>query len=70
MEALKGLADLRSNRDATNASAALDGIRAACHSDANLLKAFVTAAHADCTLGEISQILREEFGDYIEPKIL
>ncbi|MDE0904531.1 MAG: methylmalonyl-CoA mutase family protein [Planctomycetota bacterium] len=70
VEALKGLAGLRSNRDATNASAALDGIRAACHSDANLLKAFITAAHADCTLGEISQILREEFGDYIEPKIL
>jgi len=70
VEALKGLAELRSNRDATKASAALDGIRAACHSDANLLKAFITAAHADCTLGEISQILREEFGDYIEPKIL
>ena len=69
-ESLKGLASLRADRDATRATAALDEIRAACNSSANLLQAFITAAHADCTLGEISQVLRDEFGDYIEPKIL
>ena len=69
-EAFKGLASLRADRNATRATAALDEIRTACNSKANLLQAFITAAHADCTLGEISQVLRDEFGDYIEPKIL
>lgn len=69
-EALKGLNDLRAQRDATKATAALDGIRVACHTTDNLLEKFILAAHADCTLGEIAQVLREEYGDYIEPKIL
>jgi len=69
-EALKGLKSLREERDGDRASAALDGIRKACHRSENLLEKFILAAHADCTLGEISQVLREEFGNYIEPKIL
>ena len=36
----------------------------------NLLERFVSAAHAYCTLGEIAGVLREEFGEYKEPKIL
>ncbi len=31
---------------------------------------FVAAAHAYCTLGEICGVLREEFGEYKEPKTL
>jgi methylmalonyl-CoA mutase N-terminal domain/subunit len=30
----------------------------------------VAAAHADCTLGEIADCLREVYGEYKEPKIL
>ena len=36
----------------------------------NLLERFVAAAHAGCTLGEIASVLRREFGEYKEPRIL
>jgi methylmalonyl-CoA mutase N-terminal domain/subunit len=64
------LAALRSSRDAAAAQDALDSVRAACKDGSNLLERFIKAAHADCTLGEIAQVLREEFGKFQEPKIL
>ncbi len=64
------LAALRKRRDAKGAADALDGVREACRADDNLLERFVAAAHANCTLGEIADVLREEFGEYKEPKIL
>jgi len=64
------LATLRRKRDAKQAKAALDGVRDACRSQDNLLERFVAAAHAWCTLGEIADVLRAEFGHYEEPKIL
>ena len=65
-----GLAELRRKRDATKAKRALDEIHDACKGQDNLLERFVAAAHADCTLGEIANMLRAEFGHYKEPKIL
>jgi len=64
------LADLRKRRDARAAKDALDAVRAACRDGSNLLERFVAAAHAWCTLGEIAGVLREEFGEYHEPRIL
>ena len=64
------LAELRRQRDSARATSALDDIRSACHDGGNLLERFVAAAHADCTLGEIADVLRTEFGEYKEPKIL
>jgi methylmalonyl-CoA mutase N-terminal domain/subunit len=64
------LAALRKKRDAKKAKDAIDGVRAACRSKDNLLERFVTAAHAYCSLGEIAGVLREEFGEYKEPKTL
>ena len=64
------LAELRRRRDSKRAQAALDSVREACLDGSNLLERFVAAAHADCTLGEISGVLREEFGQYKEPGIL
>jgi len=64
------LAELRAKRDAKKAKGALDAIHDACKSKDNLLERFVAAAHAWCTLGEIADVLREEFGEYEEPKIL
>lgn len=69
-EARANLARLRAERDPQRAEAALQAIRTGCHDGSNLLERFVAAAHADCTLGEIAQVLREEFGEYVEPKIL
>ncbi len=70
IEARAHMAALRRDRDAAGAQAALDAIRAGCHSKANLLELFIAAAHAACTLGEIAQVLRDEYGEYHEPKIL
>jgi methylmalonyl-CoA mutase N-terminal domain/subunit len=64
------LADLRRRRDGKKAQRALDDVRDACRGDDNLLERFVAAAHADCTLGEIADVLRAEFGVYKEPRIL
>jgi methylmalonyl-CoA mutase N-terminal domain/subunit len=64
------LASLRKKRDAKKAKRELDLIHDACKSGGNLLERFVAAAHADCTLGEIADVLRQEFGEYKEPKIL
>jgi methylmalonyl-CoA mutase N-terminal domain/subunit len=64
------LAALRKRRDARQAKAALDAVRGACRGKENLLERFVAAAHAYCTLGEIAGVLREEFGEYKEPKTL
>lgn len=61
---------LREKRDDAKASAELDAIRKACHDGGNLLERFIAAAHAECTLGEIAQVLREEFGEFQEPSIL
>ncbi len=68
------LAELRRKRDARAARRELDAVREACRDpsrpDGNLLERFVAAAHAYCTLGEIADVLREEFGEYEEPMIL
>jgi methylmalonyl-CoA mutase, N-terminal domain len=74
-EQCERLAKLRARRDAKRAKAALDAIRDAAKGKPNepgnnLLERFVVAAHADCTLGEIADVLRAEFGHYKEPKIL
>ena len=63
------LAELRSRRDARTAKRELDAVREACRDGSNLLERFVAAAHADCTLGEIADVLRAEFGEFHEPKI-
>ena len=70
IEARANMAKLRSERDSAKAAAAIAAIRAGCHNQANLLELFIDAAHAHCTLGEIAQVLRDEFGEYHEPKIL
>jgi methylmalonyl-CoA mutase N-terminal domain/subunit len=69
-EQCERLARLRQRRNGKQAQSALDDVRDACRDGGNLLERFVTAAHADCTLGEIADVLREEFGLYQEPKIL
>jgi methylmalonyl-CoA mutase, N-terminal domain len=66
----KRLAELRDWRDEEHVRHELDLVRQACRDGGNLLERFVAAAHAYCTLGEIADVLRQEFGRYKEPKIL
>jgi methylmalonyl-CoA mutase, N-terminal domain len=58
------LARLRRDRDGEAVRAALEAIRAAARAGENLLPPMVTAVKALATLGEISDVLREEWGSY------
>ncbi|MGH7149366.1 MAG: acyl-CoA mutase large subunit family protein, partial [Planctomycetota bacterium] len=67
---VKRLRRLRSTRNKGKVRSALDGVRRACREEENLMPRFLEAAHAYATLGEICDVLREEFGEYREPRIL
>ncbi len=58
------LADLKKTRDAQSASHAREAVRAAAAGSDNLLPPIIQAAKASVTLGEISDVLREEWGTY------
>ncbi|HZJ10957.1 MAG TPA: methylmalonyl-CoA mutase family protein, partial [Trueperaceae bacterium] len=64
------LGRVRSERDATKAAAALDELRAAAKAGRNTMPAFMSCAHAFCTLGEQMDVLREVHGVYQEPVLI
>src|SRR5688572_24566046 len=57
------VASVRASRDAATSRACLDAIRDAAHSDANLVPLVIAAVQAHATVGEISDTLREVFGE-------
>ena len=65
-EAAQGLRleDFKAGRDSGNASQALEGVRSAARSTENLMPPIIEAAKASATLGEISEVLREEWGTH------
>jgi methylmalonyl-CoA mutase, N-terminal domain len=66
-EQCRRLNELRETRDDAAMKASLERVRAAARDGSNLMPRFVDAVKADATLGEIIQVLREEFGEYVEP---
>lgn len=56
------LARLRARRDPHRWQAALDNVRQVAASSENIMPALIAAAHADATLGEITDTLKEVFG--------
>jgi len=64
------LARLKEDRDNSAAAAAVDRVRSVALSTNNMMPAIIDAAKAYATLGEISDALREAFGEYREPHIL
>jgi methylmalonyl-CoA mutase N-terminal domain/subunit len=60
------VADLRAERDADTARAALTRLTEAARGDDNLVEPLVDCARAMCTEGEIVSALREVFGSYEE----
>ncbi len=58
---------LKRERDAGAARAALGRVRAAAESGENLMRPLVVAVKALCTVGEISDVYREVFGQYRDP---
>jgi methylmalonyl-CoA mutase, N-terminal domain len=61
---LERTASVRAQRDAAVAEAALADVRRVALSDENLLPAMREALRTGCTVGEICEVLREEFGTY------
>jgi methylmalonyl-CoA mutase N-terminal domain/subunit len=64
---IEGVKACRASRPAERAAAGLRAVREACHTEANLLDAVLSAVKAHVTLGEICQVFREEFGEYRDP---
>jgi methylmalonyl-CoA mutase N-terminal domain/subunit len=56
------LADLRARRDAALVARSLDGVRDAARNTTNLMPLLIEAVRAGATLGEISDVLRAEWG--------
>jgi methylmalonyl-CoA mutase, N-terminal domain len=57
---------LRDRRNANRAAAASQALQAAAREDRNLLPAILDCVRAEVTLGEISNALREVYGEYRE----
>jgi methylmalonyl-CoA mutase N-terminal domain/subunit len=61
---------LRRERSAGGVRSALDALRAAARGTENLMPPIVAAVKAEVTLGEISDALRDAFGEYRERVVL
>jgi methylmalonyl-CoA mutase N-terminal domain/subunit len=61
---------LRRERDGAAATRALDALRTAAKGSENLMPLIVGAVKAEATLGEISDALRDVFGEYKENVVL
>ena len=58
------VAAVRASRDNARWRGSLDAIRDAAHGDANLVPLVIAAVRANATVGEISDTLREVFGEH------
>ncbi|WP_440990877.1 acyl-CoA mutase large subunit family protein [Haloarchaeobius baliensis] len=58
------LASVKAERDDEDVAATLDALRAAAQSDDNLMPYIVDCVKAYATVGEICDVLRDEFGEY------
>jgi methylmalonyl-CoA mutase N-terminal domain/subunit len=58
------LTKLRSERDNNTANKCLENIAIAAKDGSNLMPLVINAVEAKCTLGEIADVLRKEFGEY------
>jgi len=61
---------LKEERDNKKVSEVLDGVRSVARSGENIMPVIIDAVKAYATVGEISDALREAFGEYREPSIL
>jgi methylmalonyl-CoA mutase N-terminal domain/subunit len=66
---LERTAGVRAERNADEAAAALDRVRETARGESNLLPPMREALRARCTIGEICNVLREEFGMYDAQRI-
>jgi len=65
---LKRLAELRTSRDSKRVETSLAGLKKVAQGDGNLMVPILDCVRADCTLGEICDVMRGVFGEY-EPTV-
>ncbi|SEV87033.1 acyl-CoA mutase large subunit family protein [Natrinema salifodinae] len=61
---IDGLETVREERDDEAVDAALEALRDAARGDQNLMPSIIDAVKAYATVGEICDVMREEFGEY------
>jgi methylmalonyl-CoA mutase N-terminal domain/subunit len=66
---VRELAELRRTRSQAKSDAALERLRTDARGSVNMMPAFMEAAEAYCTLGEMIEVLRNELGTYREPAV-
>jgi methylmalonyl-CoA mutase N-terminal domain/subunit len=66
---LARLKRVRQERDQAAVRKALDQLKRVCDGPENTMPAIIEAVKAYATLGEITEVLRSSFGDYMEPAI-
>jgi len=69
-EQIGRLKDIKASRDQAAVDAALQRLEATAKSDENLMPAIMEAVEAYATVGEISALFREVFGEFQEPVAL
>jgi methylmalonyl-CoA mutase N-terminal domain/subunit len=69
-EQVARLVAVRSGRDADRARGCVDALQQAAAGEGPLMELIVEAVRARCTLGEIADALRAEFGEYRESVVL
>ena len=66
---LARLKRVRQERDQSAVRKALDQLKRVCDGSENTMPAFIEAVKAYATLGEITEVCRSSFGDYMEPAV-
>ncbi len=66
---IERLQRVRSERNASEVKRTLDNLRRACDGTENTMPAIIEAVKTYATLGEIMDVFRASFGDYMEPAV-
>ena len=68
-EQIERLEKLRAERDGERWRTAMDGLREAIQAETNLMEPVLDTVRAYATVGEIVELMREEYGTWREPEI-
>lgn len=66
---IERLQRVRSERNSSEVKRTLDALKRTCDSTENTMPAIIEAVRAYATLGEIMDVFRAAFGDYMEPAV-
>jgi methylmalonyl-CoA mutase N-terminal domain/subunit len=66
---IRNLADVKARRDDGEVRQALEALRQAARGDENTMPRFIHCARVYCTLQEMCDVLREEWGEYVEKPV-